>query len=109
MHLVSIRCEDYEDNPWIAQPLYDAFCKSKDAALAKMGFSGAQKFMLPFLYGDLAEIDELFGGDPWPYGVDANRKTLEAFLLYTYEQGLAHRHLEVEDLFPPELHSEFRV
>ncbi|MFP6734851.1 MAG: ABC transporter substrate-binding protein [Rhodospirillales bacterium] len=99
MHLVAIRREDYEANPWIAQPLYDAFCKSKDAALAKMGFSGAQKFMLPFLYGDLAEIDELFGGDPWPYGVDANRKTLEALIGYMVEQGLIAESLAADDLF----------
>ena len=52
---------------------------------------------------------EVFGEDFFPYGIEPNRKTLEAFLLYTYEQGLAHRHLEVEDLFPPELHSEFSV
>ena len=68
-------------------------------ALAKMGFSGAQKIMLPFLYGDLAEIDELFGGDPWPYGVDANRKTLESLIGYMVEQGLIAESLAADDLF----------
>ncbi|MBT3887483.1 MAG: ABC transporter substrate-binding protein [Rhodospirillaceae bacterium] len=99
MHLVAIRREDYEANPWIAKPLYDAFCKSKDIALKKMGFSGAQKIMLPFLYGDLVEVDQLFGGDPWPYGVEANRKTLEALVAHLVEQRLIAESLDVDDLF----------
>jgi 4,5-dihydroxyphthalate decarboxylase len=99
MHLVAIRREDYEANPWMAQPLYDAFCKSKDIALAKMGFSGAQKIMLPFLYGDLAEVDQLFGGDPWPYGIEANRTTLEALVAHMVDQGFIAESLDVNDLF----------
>jgi 4,5-dihydroxyphthalate decarboxylase len=99
MHLVAIRREDYEANPWIAKPLYDAFCKSKEIAFEKMCFSGAQKIMLPFLYGDLVEVDELFGGDPWPYGVEANRKTLEALIAHLVEQGLIAESLDVDDLF----------
>ncbi|MBT5839726.1 MAG: ABC transporter substrate-binding protein [Rhodospirillaceae bacterium] len=99
MHLVAIRREDYEANPWIAKPLYDAFCKSKEIAFKKMGFSGAQKIMLPFLYGDLVEVDQLFGGDPWPYGVEANRKTLEALVAHLVEQGLIAESLDVDDLF----------
>jgi 4,5-dihydroxyphthalate decarboxylase len=99
MHLVAIRREDYEANPWIAKPLYDAFCKSKAMALEKMSFSGAQKIMLPFLYGDLAEVDDLFGGDPWPYGVEANRKTLEALITYMVDQGFIPERLSADDLF----------
>ena len=35
----------------------------------------------------LAEIDDLFGGDAWPYGLEANRDTLEIFMQYLAEQG----------------------
>ena len=31
---------------------------------------------------------QLMGEDFWPYGVEANRKTLETFLRYAAEQGL---------------------
>lgn len=99
MHLVAIRREDYEANPWIAQPLFDAFQKSKAIALEKMGFSGAQKIMLPFLYGDLMEVDQLFGGDPWPYGVEGNRTTLEALMDYMFDQGFIPERLSVDELF----------
>ncbi|MAF47348.1 MAG: hypothetical protein QF393_16095 [Rhodospirillales bacterium] len=99
MHLVAIRKDIFDANPWIAQPLYDAFCKSKDIALSKLGFSGAQKIMLPFLYGDIAEVEELFGGDPWPYGIDANRKTIEALIAYMVEQGFIPKSLSADELF----------
>jgi hypothetical protein len=38
-----------------------------------MRFSGATRNMLPWLYDDIDEIDELFGGDPWPYGPGLTR------------------------------------
>jgi 4,5-dihydroxyphthalate decarboxylase len=40
-----------------------------------------------------------FNGDFFPYGIEANRKTLEAFCQYAFEQGIAHRHVEPEALF----------
>ena len=52
---------------------------------------------------------ELLGGDPWPYGVDANRTTLDAFLGCALEQGACRRRLTVEALFPPEVHETFRI
>ena len=36
--------------------------------------------MLPWVHEAVQEIDELFAGDPWPYGIDANRPTLEALV-----------------------------
>ena len=82
MHLVAIRRDVYEKHPIIATSLYKAFCESKDRALAKMRYTGALRYMLPWMTADLDEIDEVFGGDPWPYGVAANTPTLEALVTY---------------------------
>lgn len=101
MHCVAIRRAVYEANPWIARSLYDAFCASKDWALEMMRFSGAQRYMLPWLFSDLDEIDALFAGDPWPYGIDANRPTLTALTGYMAEQGMIDREIPIEDLFVP--------
>jgi 4,5-dihydroxyphthalate decarboxylase len=49
------------------------------------------------------------GQDFWPYGVVANHKTLETFLRYSSEQGLAARKLEVEELFLKETIETFKV
>ena len=44
-----------------------------------------------------------------PYGIEPNRTTLEAFCLWGFEQGLFHRHLTPEEMFPKEVQSEFKV
>ena len=43
---------------------------------------------------------DLFDGDPFPYGIEESRPTLQPFLRYTHEQGIAHRHAAPEDIFP---------
>ena len=45
----------------------------------------------------------LFGDDYFPYGIDKNRPTLEAYLRYMHEQGVSERKVEVEELFAPEV------
>jgi len=52
---------------------------------------------------------ELFGNDYFPYGIEENRTTLAAFLRYACEQGVCKRLLDVEELFPPQLQSSYRV
>ena len=101
MHLVAIRKELYEAEPWIAPALYAAMEESKDRALARLRHSAAQKVMLPFLYADLDEIDEVFDGDPWPYGVEANRPTLEALMRHMLDQNFIARPIPIETLFVP--------
>jgi 4,5-dihydroxyphthalate decarboxylase len=101
MHLVAIRREVYEKNPWIAGNLYRAFVDSKNWALARMRFSGSQCYMLPWQFADVDEIDDVFGGDPWPYGIEPNRPTLEALLQYMVEQHFIAKTLASEELFVP--------
>jgi len=101
MHLVAIRRDVYEKHPIIATSLYKAFCESKDRALAKMRYTGALRYMLPWMTADLDEIDEVFGGDPWPYGVAANTPTLEALVTYMVEQSVIAAPMRLDDLFVP--------
>lgn len=101
MHLVAIRRDVYEKHPIIATSLYKAFCESKDRALAKMRYTGALRYMLPWMTADLDEIDEVFGGDPWPYGVAANTPTLEALVTYMVEQSVIAAPVRLDDLFVP--------
>ena len=43
----------------------------------------------------------LFGGDLWPFGLEANRHVLETFIGYCWQQGIAARQLAPEELFVP--------
>jgi 4,5-dihydroxyphthalate decarboxylase len=101
MHLIAIKRETYEKNPFIAQSLYDAFNQSKQVGLNKMRNLAALRYMLPWLGDDLDELDTVFGGDPWPYGVDANRTTMATLMQYMVEQGVLKAEIPVDELFLP--------
>jgi 4,5-dihydroxyphthalate decarboxylase len=101
MHLVVIRRDVYERNPFIATSLYKALGAAKDHAIAKMRYQGSLRYMLPWMTADFDEIDEVFGGDPFAYGVEPNRPTLEALVQYLYDQSLIAAQVDVEDLFVP--------
>ena len=101
MHTVAIRKDVYERYPFVAKSLYDAFCASKTLALAKMRNVGALRYMLPWMVAELDEIDEVFGEDPWPYGVEANRQTLNTLVAFMAEQGLIAEPIPVDDIFVP--------
>jgi 4,5-dihydroxyphthalate decarboxylase len=101
MHLVAIKKDIYERYPFVVSSLYDAFVESKKIALKHMYNLRALRYMTPFLMRDIDEIYEVFNGDPWPYGVEKNRKTLEALVTYLVDQHLIAAPVKVDDLFVP--------
>jgi 4,5-dihydroxyphthalate decarboxylase len=101
MHLIAIRRDLYERHPWIATSFYKAFIESKRVALARMRYAGSLAYMLPWLMAEIEEIDQVFGGDAWPYGIEANRPTLQALVQYMFEQHFIAKTFPVEDLFIP--------
>ncbi len=101
MHLIVIRKDVFEANPDVAPSLYDAFGKAKDIAMGHMRSAGALRYMLPFLPDDIDEIDRVFDGDPWPYGIEPNRPTLEAEVQYMVEQDYIAESMPIEELFVP--------
>ncbi len=101
MHLVALRRETYERNPFIAKSLFDAMTEAKNIALKKMRDLGTLRYMLPGMAAELDEIDDVFDGDPWPYGIDPNRPTLEALVRYLSEQSMIKRRVSLEELFVP--------
>jgi len=101
MHLVAIRKDVYEKHPFVATSLYNAMVQSKDLALKKMRNLRALRYMLPWMAADLDEIDAVFGEDPWPYGIEPNRPTLEALVTYMHDQAMIAKPIPIEDLFVP--------
>ena len=101
MHLVVLRRDFYEKHPFVATSLFNAFNESKAIALKRMRYLGALRYMLPWLPSELSEIDEVFGDDPWPYGVERNRKTLEALVQFLHDQSMIEKTVPVENLFVP--------
>ena len=101
MHVLAIRRDVYERNPWIAASLYKAFNEAKDWAVDRMRVSITQSTMFPWHLSEFDEIEQLMGGDPWPYGIEPNRSTLEALILFLHQQHMISRRMPVEELFVP--------
>ncbi|HTO47087.1 MAG TPA: 4,5-dihydroxyphthalate decarboxylase [Burkholderiales bacterium] len=109
MHVLALRREVFERDPWVAMNLFKAFEEAKRRSLARLADVTASHAPLAWIGDYSARMQRLFGDDPWPYGVEPNRRTLEAFLQFAFEQGVCHRRLAVEELFPAELATSYRV
>jgi 4,5-dihydroxyphthalate decarboxylase len=109
MHVVVVRSDVYEANPWVAQTLVTAFEESKAIALEELYEVTALKVSLPWLTAHVEQTRRELADDFWPYGLEPNRHTLETFLRYSYEQGLLPEPLEPEQLFAPETVRTARV
>lgn len=109
MHAIAIRREVMDRFPWVAGNLVAAFETAKRNAVARAEEITASR--IPFAWGQLAaaRMAARFGGDPWPYGLEPNRTTLHTFCAWAHEQGVAHRRLQPEELFPPELLQGYRI
>ena len=101
MHLVVLRREFHERHPFAATSLFNALEESRSLAQRRMRYIGALRYMLPWLPAELDEIDEVFGGDPWPYGIEPNRPTLEALVRFLADQSMIAAPVKLEDLFVP--------
>jgi 4,5-dihydroxyphthalate decarboxylase len=99
MHIIAMRRSTSEANPTVASSLCRAFEASKQTALKHMRHLAALRYMLPWMTGELEEIDRLMDGDPFPNGIEANRKTLETLMDYMVEQGILAERMPVESLF----------
>lgn len=109
MHVVVIRGEVYAEHRWIAANLLTAFSAAKDRALRRALDTNAPRVPIPWANAHAQEIADALDGDPWPYGIDANRTTLAAFLEMGVEQGVCARRLEPDELFVPEVQTAFRI
>jgi 4,5-dihydroxyphthalate decarboxylase len=109
MHVVAIRNETLEKNPWIAANLYQAFVEAKNKIYEGFNQTAALKVTLPWLVAEIENTKELMGEDFWPYGLEKNRTTLEALISYSFEQGLIKKKPQIEDLFAKSALEEYTL
>jgi 4,5-dihydroxyphthalate decarboxylase len=106
MHTVVMRRDLLAQHPDLARTIYRGFCDAKDVAMDRyrkgLIFNNIG-MMLPWFSHLIEEDRRVLGNDWWPYGIEANRKAVDVFLRYHFEQGLSKRRLTCEDIFVPEL------
>ena len=59
------------------------------------------RYPLPWLSETVLRARRTFGAGAWRYGLAANRRTLEAFVGFAWEQQAVSRRLDVAELFLP--------
>jgi hypothetical protein len=93
-HTVVVRNDVLDGNPDLGPDLFDAFADAK------------RIYVHSLKHGRAVGADEThrrvmdITGDPLPYGIEPNRRTLEAIVQHSVEQGILSRPVAIEDLFP---------
>jgi hypothetical protein len=81
--------------PDLAPDIFNAFAEAKRIYVGRLqdgsAASGADK--------TFKRVMEMTG-DPLPYGIEPNRKALEAIVQHSVEQGILTRPFTIEELFP---------
>ena len=109
MHLIAIRRTVLEQHPWIAMNLFKMFEEAKRRCFNRLRDFTCARIPLPWAAAIAEEIAGGFGPDPYPYGIEESRPTIEAFCRYAHDQGVTHRRMGVDDLFPREVRAMARV
>jgi 4,5-dihydroxyphthalate decarboxylase len=109
MHVIAMRKAVLDGRPWVARNLYNAFEESKRRSLERILDPAVSRYPVPWLTAYTARMQQMFGGDTFPYGIEPNRPTLELFLRYAHEQGIAHSLAKPEDIFPAGIMASVKV
>jgi len=100
MHIIAMRRRIVEEHPWAARNLFNAFQESKRRSIERLLDPAVSRYPLAWLPTYARRMRDLFGGDPFPYGIEENRATWEQMALYTKQQGIAYRQFKPEEIFP---------
>ena len=97
MHLVALKDDVIEENPWVALSVMKAFEQAKE--ICRKYYDDPNWSWLVWGKHFMEEQQRLLGADPWPSGVKRNRINLERFMGYSLDQGLMAKQMSVEELF----------
>ena len=109
MHVVAMKRSVHERWPWVAGNMMHVFEEAKRRSLERARDMTAARYPLPWHWLHAQWVERTFGEDFWPYGLEPNRKTLRAFVDYAHEQGVCHRKVGLDELFPKSLGTRFKV
>jgi len=97
MHIIVMSRKLNREHPNLAGKLYMAFEYAKMIAYDDI-LSHRAGFSVVYLRERMKEQVEKWG-DPWKYGMKANKSTIDALVHYSHEQGLTQSVLPLEKIF----------
>lgn len=93
--VVCVRDDVLAQQPNIARVLHDAFSEAKALYLAELAKSGPRNADDEKWLG----MQKIVGPDPLPFGLEENRRTIEALIDFALAQKLVTRRYKPEELF----------
>jgi 4,5-dihydroxyphthalate decarboxylase len=99
MHIIAMRKAILDEHPWVARNVFNAFQESKQRAVERILDPAVSRYPVAWLPTYARRMREIFG-DLFPFGIEENRPTWEQMALYTYQQGISHRQMKPEEMFP---------
>ena len=100
MHVLVVRKDTVAKYPDLPRALFEVFVRAKHAARDWVRMDPSLGIVWKNAY--LEQEREVFGGDPWRYGLDENLHVLSTFLRYCHALGVGARPLAPCDLFHPD-------
>ncbi len=101
MHAVAIKRDVAQQNPWLAEAVFNAYSRSKQINYEYMANAAWIYGSLPWFAQEFDETRALMGDNYYSYGIAPNRNTLKTLFRYSHQQGLSSRILTIEELFDP--------
>jgi 4,5-dihydroxyphthalate decarboxylase len=100
-HTLVVRDDVLSANPDLAPDIFYAFAEAKRLYVQRLAADENEQSSDDAVYRRVMDIT---AADPLPYGIEPNRRMLEAVIRYSLEQGIISRSVTVEELFPPNTH-----
>ena len=100
-HVTVVRESILQEHPWAAISLMAAFERAKEIAIDRLRAMPPTLMVFGGQY--LRDVDDIFGRDPFPYGVKANATAFDMAQTFSYEQGLSSRKQPWDEIFPEEV------
>src|SRR5688572_10694409 len=97
-HTVVVKDDLLAAHPDLGPDIFNAFAEAKRPYLQRLA-SGAieEPSKDDLVFGKVMEMT----GDPLPYGIESNRRVLEAVVQHALTQGIITKPVAVDDLFSP--------
>ena len=96
-HAMVVKNELLENHPWLADELYSLFKAAKEQYLEHLNTAND----LDATDQAMSRMKQVIGPDPIPYGLELNKKSLEAFMDFNVQQGIITEPFKWEDIFLP--------
>ena len=101
-HVIAMARAFVERYPEAPTALLDAYRQARDVAFDRIEGSDPVILTVSWAAAAMAEQRELMGERYWAYNIEDNRRTLEAYTEFAYQQGLTPSQLDYMSFFHPE-------